>query len=45
MGSNFNASATFSATSILSGPLTESGDVISNGASDTHHEFASPIGK
>jgi DNA-binding winged helix-turn-helix (wHTH) protein len=45
MGSNFNATATFSATSILTGPLSVSGDMISNGASDTHHESASAIGK
>jgi len=45
MGSNSNATATFSATSILTGPLSVSGDMISNGASDTHHESASAIGK
>ena len=27
------------------GPLLEPGDMISNGASETHHESASPIGK
>ena len=45
MGSNSNATATFSATSILTGPLSVSGDMISNPASDTHHESASAIGK
>jgi len=40
MGSNFNATATFSATSILTGPLSESAEMISNSASDTHHESA-----